>query len=86
MLRGRKNQGITLISLVVTIIILIILAGVSLNLILGENGIIEKTRFARDEYNKQAAIEKMNLKIIDIQMTKYEEELRMPTLEELATE
>lgn len=35
-----STSGITLISLVLTIIILIILAGISLNLILGENGII----------------------------------------------
>ena len=36
----RKQKGITLVSLVVTIIILIILAGVSINLTLGKNGII----------------------------------------------
>ena len=36
----RKQRGITLIALVVTIIILIILSGVSINLVLGENGII----------------------------------------------
>lgn len=43
-----KNRGITLISLVVTIIILIILAGVSINLVLGENGIIKKAIEARE--------------------------------------
>lgn len=36
------TSGITLISLVVTIIILIILAGISINLLLGENGIIKR--------------------------------------------
>ena len=39
-----KENGITLIALVITIIILIILAGVSINLILGENGLIEKAK------------------------------------------
>ena len=43
----RKERGITLVSLVVTIIILIILAGVSINLILGENGIITKAKEAK---------------------------------------
>ena len=43
-LKGRN--GITLIALVITIIVLIILAGVSINLILGENGIIAKARQA----------------------------------------
>ena len=38
-----STSGITLISLVLTIIILIILAGISLNLILGENGIIKRS-------------------------------------------
>lgn len=39
-----SHNGITIISLAVTIIILIILAGVSLNLILGENGLIGKAK------------------------------------------
>ena len=44
----RKEQGITLVSLVVTIIVLIILAGVSINLILGENGIITIAKQAKE--------------------------------------
>lgn len=45
MKRKLKNQGgITLISLVVTIIILIVLAGISINLLLGENGIINRAK------------------------------------------
>ena len=43
----RKEQGITLISLVVTIIVLIILAGVSIGLLLNEDGIITKAREAK---------------------------------------
>lgn len=42
-----KENGITLIALVITIIILIILAGVSINLILGENGIVTKAKAAK---------------------------------------
>ena len=38
----KKKEGITLIALVVTIVLLLILAGVSLNLVLGNNGIITK--------------------------------------------
>ena len=37
-----KNKGITLIALVITIIVLLILAGVTLNLIAGSDGILEK--------------------------------------------
>ena len=45
----KKEKGITLIALVVTIIVLIILAGVSINLVLGENGIVEKAKFAKEQ-------------------------------------
>lgn len=38
----RRQKGITLIALVLTIIILIILAAVSVNLVLGENGILQR--------------------------------------------
>ena len=43
-----RNKGITLVALVVTIIVLIILAGVSINLILGENGIITMAKKAKE--------------------------------------
>lgn len=44
----RKNSnGITLISLIATIIILIILAGTSVNILMGEDGIIKKAVEAR---------------------------------------
>ena len=50
---ARKNYsnqtGITLIALVVTIVVLLILAGVSLNAIFSENGIIKR---AKDAQNK----------------------------------
>ena len=47
----RKNRGITLVALVVTIVVLLILAGVSINLVLGNNGIIAK---AKDAETKSA--------------------------------
>ena len=45
-----KAKGITLIALVITIIIMLILAGTSLNLAFGEKGIITMTIRARDAY------------------------------------
>ena len=44
-----KETGITLIALVVTIIVLIILAGVSINMLVGENGIITKAQEAKGD-------------------------------------
>lgn len=44
----RRNNGITLVALVVTIVILIILAGVSINITLGEDGIITIAKKAKE--------------------------------------
>ena len=43
----KEKRGITLIALVVTIIALLILAGVAINLTIGENGIITRASNAR---------------------------------------
>ena len=43
----KNNKGITLVALVVTIVVLLILAGVSINLVLGNNGIIAKAQEAK---------------------------------------
>ena len=45
----KNNKGITLVALVVTIVVLLILAGVSINLVLGNNGIIAKAKDAQRE-------------------------------------
>ena len=57
MLKNRK--GITLVALVVTIVVLLILAGVSINLVLGNNGIIAK---AKDAETKSAEASQNDLK------------------------
>ena len=44
----RKEKGITLVALVVTIIVLIILVGISINLVLGDNGIITIAKRAKE--------------------------------------
>ena len=55
----KKNKGITLVALVVTIVVLLILAGVSINLVLGNNGIIAK---AKDAKTKSAEASQNDLK------------------------
>ena len=46
-MNNKKEKGITLIALVVTIVILLILAGISMKMVIGENGIIKKAKDAR---------------------------------------
>ena len=55
----KKNKGITLVALVVTIVVLLILAGVSINLVLGDNGIITK---AKEAETKSAEASQNDLK------------------------
>ena len=45
----KDKNGITLVALVVTIVIVLILAGISMSFVLGENGIITKAQEARDK-------------------------------------
>ena len=52
----KQEQGITLIALVITIVILIILATVTLNVVLGEGGLIQRAQQAKD-LTEQAALE-----------------------------
>ena len=40
----KKENGITLVALVVTIVVLLILAGVSISLVLNQNGVIDKSK------------------------------------------
>ena len=44
-----KEKGITLVALVVTVIILLILASVTLSMLTGDNGIISKAREAKEK-------------------------------------
>ena len=65
------QRGITLIALVVTIIVLIILAGVSINMLVGDNGIITQAQNAKRETEEAQAREKLELALIDLQTEKY---------------
>ncbi|MBP3255043.1 MAG: hypothetical protein J6M60_00925 [Clostridia bacterium] len=57
-MRKLKNQeGITLVALVITIIILIILAGITLSIVLGENGLIAKAQKGAGDYKAAAGEE-----------------------------
>ena len=55
------NKGITLVALVVTIVVLLILAGVSINLVLGENGLITQAKQAKEKTKTAEAEEKTSI-------------------------
>ena len=56
----RTENGITLVALVVTIVVLILLAGVSINLVIGNNGIMQKALKAKKDM-EQAAKEEQEI-------------------------
>lgn len=62
----QEKKGITLVALVITIIVLIILAGVSINLVLGDNGILQQAKVAKQSTNLASAKEKLELLLADI--------------------
>ena len=66
MFKGEK--GITLVALVVTIVVLLILAGVSISLVIGQNGMIQKAKDAQDAQDKAYArdIVESALKAVEI--------------------
>ena len=59
-----RPAGITLIALVITIIVLLILAGVALNMIMGDSGIFGKANTAKDKTKENEAIETVQLALI----------------------
>ena len=78
----KKNaRGITLLALVITIIVLLILAGVTINALSGENGIITKSKEAKIKTEKSKTIEKINLAILTA-MTKGDGDIDNATLRE----
>ncbi len=84
-----NNQGITLIALVITIIILLILAGITITTLTGDNGILNKTNLAGEETKKKEYEEVLKIignglkpdKIVnyetsEVYMEKYSQEIK----------
>ena len=61
----KKNKGITLIALVVTIIVLLILAGISITMLTGQNGILNRTGEAKERNGAAQTDENVKLAVAD---------------------
>ena len=59
----KNNKGITLIALVITIIVLLILAGVSIAMLTGNNGILTQANTAKADTAKAEVAEKINMQL-----------------------
>ena len=76
-----KNSGITLIALVVTIIVLLILAGISIQMLTGDNGILKKAGEAKEDTERSQIIETAQMDILRKTMEKNGEGLTEDELE-----
>ncbi len=70
MKQEKTSKGITLIALVITIIILLILAGISIATLTGENGLLNKSQVAKEETIKAQLKEELELEISNISAEK----------------
>ena len=59
----KEQKGITLIALVITIIVLLILAGVSIAMLTGNNGILTKANTSKTETTKAEVAERINMEL-----------------------
>ena len=57
----KNEKGITLIALIITIIVLLILAGVSISMVVGENGVLNRAQEASKKAKEADAIERINM-------------------------
>ena len=65
---NKKNKGITLIALVITIIILLILAGISISMLTGQNGILNRAQEAKVKNEKSQAQEEVTIALNYLQI------------------
>lgn len=68
---AKANKAITLIALIITIIVLLILAGVIINMILGENGLFNKSKTSVGKYENAQEKENSALSGYEEEMDKY---------------
>ena len=84
-MKTKEMKGITLVALVVTIVVLLILAGVSINTVLGDDGIIKKAKEAAEATRRASAEEEMNRLLLEYQLASNDETLES-FLQEKVTE
>ena len=79
--RAKNQNAITLISLTISIIILLILAGVALSLVVGENGITERAVKAGKTYDITGAKEQVDALVASYASEYYEKKYTSGNLE-----
>ena len=86
----KQQKGVTLVALVITIIVLLILAGVSIAMLTGDNGVLTKAKSSQSETVRAEAKEKVSLAINTIMANKADtsstsEDPKQITVENIVT-
>lgn len=76
-----KRKGITLLALVITIVIMLLLAGVAIQMTMGENGLIAKSNQAKKEQAKAELLEDAKLGYLNLKTKAIEEKSPTPEYE-----
>ena len=84
--RSSTNKGITLIALVITIIVLLILAGVSIAMLTGENGVLTKATEAKDQTGIAQEKEEITMAYASAKANKVDKVSEPVTASELQSE
>ena len=69
----KNNKGITLIALVITIIVLLILAGITIAILTGDNGLLTRTTTAKQKTEEAGVIENIRLAYQSAKIGEYAE-------------
>ena len=73
--RNKRASGITMVALAVTIVVLLILAGVSISTLVGENGVVDNAKKIQNDTYYQIASEEVNQLVLEYKLTKKDETL-----------
>lgn len=68
----KENKGVTLVALVITIIVLLILAGVTLSMVMGDSGIFSKANDASIKTSVSGAQDAVRLALLEVTTNQYD--------------
>ena len=83
-MKNTNEKGVTLIALVITIIILLLLAGVAIAMLSGENGILNKASQSAEKTKRESAKERLKIELMAIKTDKLSngQEANLTSLDE----
>lgn len=78
-----NHKGITLVSLVVTVVILIILTGITINMVVGNNNLINASKTKSEEAQRKVLVETIRIELLDKQREVLGRELTKQEIENI---